>query len=106
MSAFETVFGLKGEGFAIVVADSQMQAHQIIAIKDDEDKIMQVENKLFGCNGPSADRTTFMDYISKNINLYKLRNGVSLSTKAAATFTRNELAQALRSRGPYLTTYN
>ncbi|CAD7937310.1 unnamed protein product [Amoebophrya sp. A120] len=100
MSAFETVFGLKGKGFAIVCADSQMQAHQIIAIKTDEDKIMEVENKLFGCNGPSADRTSFMDYISKNITLYRLRNQVGLSTKAAATFTRNELATALR-KGPY-----
>eukprot|EP00392_Amoebophrya_sp_AT5.2_P015547 g15753.t1 len=100
MSAFETCFGVKGAGFAIVCADAQMQAHQIIAIKNDEDKIMTVENKLFACNGPSADRTSFMDYINKNITLYKLRNGVSLSTKAAATFTRNELAQALR-KGPY-----
>lgn len=100
MSAFEAVFGIKGEGFAIVCADAHMQAHQIISIKDDEDKIYNIEDKLFGCNGPSADRTTFMEYIEKNIHLYRLRNGVPLGTKAAASFTRNELAAALR-KGPY-----
>lgn len=100
MSAFETVFGLKGKGWAIVVADSHMQAHQIIAIKNNEDKITVVDNKLFGCNGPSADRCTFTEYVSKNLALYELRNGITLSTKAAANWTRNELAHALR-RGPY-----
>lgn len=100
MSAFEAVFGIKGDGFAIVCCDSHMQAHQIIAIKDNEDKIYEIEKRLFGCNGPSADRTTFMEYVEKNIHLYRLRNGVPLSTKAAANFTRNELATALR-KGPY-----
>lgn len=34
------------------------------------------------------------------MNLYRLKNGVSLSPHAAATWTRNVLANALR-RGPY-----
>lgn len=100
MSAFETVFGIKGKGWAIVVADSHMQAHQIIQIKTNEDKITVVDNKLFGCNGASADRCTFTEYVSKNLALYELRNGVKLDTNAAANWTRNELATALR-RGPY-----
>jgi len=101
MSAFETVFGLAGKDWAIVVADAHMQSHQIIAIKQDEDKITEVEPKLlFGCNGASADRSTFMEYVQKSLNLYGLRNGVNLSPQAAANWTRNEMADALR-RGPY-----
>ena len=40
----------------------------------------------------------FAEYIEKNIKLYTLRNGIELNPEAAANFTRNELAQALRSR--------
>merc|ERR1719498_531964 len=42
----------------------------------------------------------FVEFISKNIRLHTLRTGKVLSTHAAANFTRNELAHALR-RGPY-----
>merc|ERR1719498_1434391 len=42
----------------------------------------------------------FVEFISKNIRLHTLRTGKVLSTRAAANFTRNELAHALR-RGPY-----
>jgi 20S proteasome subunit beta 4 len=35
-----------------------------------------------------------------NLNLYRLKNGRELTTRAAANWTRNELAKALRS-GPY-----
>jgi len=35
--------------------------------------------------------------------LYKFRNGISLSTEAAANFMRSELARALRSSGAYQT---
>ena len=42
--------------------------------------------------------TQFAEYIEKNIKLYTLRNGIELNPEAAANYTRNELAQALRSR--------
>lgn len=101
MSAFETVFGLAGKDWAIVVCDAHMQSHQIIATKSNEDKITVVEPKmLFGCNGASADRNVFMEYVQKSINLYALRNGVPLCPEAAANWTRNEMAEALR-KGPY-----
>merc|ERR1719261_317912 len=68
---------------------------------EDEDKIKVVDgNKLFATAGPSGDVAQFMEFIEKNIVLYKMRNGIKLGTKAAASFTRNELAHALR-RGPY-----
>merc|ERR1712100_560667 len=42
----------------------------------------------------------YMGFIDKNIRLNNLRTGNKMTTKAAANFTRNELASALRS-GPY-----
>lgn len=44
-----------------------------------------------------GDRKQFGDYIKCNLDLYRLRNGVQLSTTATANFTRNELADFLRS---------
>lgn len=48
--------------------------------------------------GEQGDTTQFAEYIAKNIQLYKMRNGYNLSPKEAAFFTRRNLADALRSR--------
>lgn len=52
-------------------------------------------------SGESGDTTQFAEYIAKNIQLYKMRNGYELSPSAAAQFTRRNLADYLRSRSPY-----
>ncbi|KAK1276623.1 Proteasome subunit beta type-2-A [Acorus gramineus] len=92
----ECVFGLVGDGFALVVADTSA-VHSILVHKSNEDKIMILDShKLLGASGESGDRVQFTEYIQKNVHLYKFRNGISLSTAAAANFTRGELATALR----------
>eukprot|EP00434_Breviolum_minutum_P021560 symbB.v1.2.019028.t1/scaffold1541.1/size112753/10 len=40
------------------------------------------------------------EFIEKNVKLNELRTHIFMSTKAAASFTRNELAHALR-KGPF-----
>eukprot|EP00931_Biecheleriopsis_adriatica_P075578 TRINITY_DN49407_c0_g1_i1.p2 TRINITY_DN49407_c0_g1~~TRINITY_DN49407_c0_g1_i1.p2 ORF type:complete len:216 (+),score=51.27 TRINITY_DN49407_c0_g1_i1:65-649(+) len=97
----EAMFGVAGKDFVLLAADCQA-AFSIIRIKDDADKIWKVGNKLFACSGPPADTANFMEFIEKNIKLNELRTGLPLSTKAAASFTRNELAHALR-KGPFQT---
>ena len=65
----------------------------------DEDKLHKISNKLvMGISGESGDTTQFAEYIAKNIQLYKMRNGYELSPNAAANFTRRNLADYLRSR--------
>jgi len=44
----------------------------------------------------SLFRVQFTEYIQKNVALYQFRNGIPLTTAAAANFTRGELATALR----------
>eukprot|EP00415_Alexandrium_ostenfeldii_P000614 UN0614 len=75
-------------------------AHSIIRVKSDADKIRQVEDMCFAATGPSSDVHNFVEFVEKNIKLHTLRTGLKLSTKAAANFTRNELAYSLR-KGPY-----
>ena len=52
--------------------------------------------------GAQADTVCFTEYVQKNMALYEISNGLKLSTPAAASFVRNELAVALR-KGPYQT---
>lgn len=51
-----------------------------------------------GVCGENGDTIQFAEYISKNLQLYKMRNGYALSPTAAANFTRRNLADYLRSR--------
>ncbi|KAH7294886.1 hypothetical protein KP509_27G023100 [Ceratopteris richardii] len=96
----ECVFGLVGDGFALVVEDTSA-LQSIIVQKTSEDKIMKLDShKLLGATGERGDRVQFTEFIQKNVHLYEYRNGIPLSTAAAANFTRNELAQALR-KSPY-----
>lgn len=96
----DSIFGFLGKDFVILVADTT-QARSILVMKGDEDKIFKVDShKLMAAAGPPGDRIQFLEYIEKNLTLYALRTGNPLSTKAAVTFTRGELASALRS-SPY-----
>ncbi|XP_020579870.1 proteasome subunit beta type-2-A-like [Phalaenopsis equestris] len=96
----ECVFGLVGDGFALIVADSSA-VHSILVHKANEDKVLVLDShKLLGVSGEAGDRVQFIEYIQKNVHLYQFRNGIPLSTAAAANFTRGELATALR-KNPY-----
>jgi len=93
----DNLIGLVGADFVILAADTA-QSRSIMKLKDDEDKIIKLDNyKLLAGSGPQGDRTQFSEYIQKNIALYELRQGIPLSTHAAANYTRGELAEALRS---------
>lgn len=51
--------------------------------------------------GEAGDTVQFTEYISKNIALFKMRNGYEMSPKSAAHFTRKNLADYLRTRSAY-----
>ncbi|MGH0174022.1 UNVERIFIED_CONTAM: hypothetical protein FKN15_075340 [Acipenser sinensis] len=68
----------------------------------DHDKMFKLSEKiLMLCVGEAGDTVQFAEYIQKNVQLYKMRNGYELSPAAAANFTRKNLADYLRSRTPY-----
>lgn len=46
-------------------------------------------------------KVQFAEYIQANVSLYHMRHGSYLQPPAIASYTRNELARALRSRNPY-----
>uniref|UniRef100_A0A1L8DSZ6 Proteasome subunit beta n=1 Tax=Nyssomyia neivai TaxID=330878 RepID=A0A1L8DSZ6_9DIPT len=97
----ETIIGLKGQDFVMVAGDCT-NAHSIIMLNDEENKITKIsDNLMIATTGESGDTVQFTEYIGKNIALYKMRNGYELGPKSAAHFTRKNLADALRSRSPY-----
>ncbi|XP_076292067.1 proteasome subunit beta type-2-like [Lasioglossum baleicum] len=97
----ECLIGIKFKDFVLVAAD-MTTAHSIMVMKSDEEKIHRISSKLvMAVSGESGDATQFSEYIGKNIQLYKMRNGYELSPSAAAWFTRRNLADYLRSRTPY-----
>uniref|UniRef100_A0A7S4UZ36 Proteasome subunit beta n=1 Tax=Paramoeba aestuarina TaxID=180227 RepID=A0A7S4UZ36_9EUKA len=98
----ETLIGIVGEDFVLISADANA-GRSIVLMKDDVQKIHPLDsNKLFGAVGNPSDRDLFTEYIQKNITLYRLRTGISLSTESTAHWTRRKLANALRSN-PYQT---
>ncbi|CAF4855622.1 proteasome subunit beta type-2 [Pieris napi] len=97
----QCLLGIQGKDFVMIAAD-QTNSHSIMVMKDDEEKIYKISNKLvMGVAGDSGDTTQFAEYIAKNIQLYKMRNSYELGPSAAANFTRRYLAEYLRSSTPY-----
>lgn len=89
--------GIKGKDFVMVCSDTSA-SHSIISIKQDEDKIIPIDDhKVFCVAGEAGDRVNFSEYIIANVKLYALRNDTELNTKSVAHYTRGELATALRS---------
>lgn len=88
--------GIKGKDFVMVCCDTSA-VNSIITIKQDEDKIIPIDDhKVFCLSGEAGDRVNFTEFIIANTKLYSLRNSMKLSTKAVANYTRGELATALR----------
>ncbi|XP_064625001.1 proteasome subunit beta type-2-like [Lineus longissimus] len=97
----ECLIGITGKDFVLVASDT-VCARSIVAMKQDHDKMFKLsDNLLMLVSGESGDTVQFAEYISKNIQLYKMRNGYQLSPTAAANFTRKNLADYLRSQTPY-----
>lgn len=97
----ECLIGIRGKDFIILASDTNA-ARSIMSLKRDHDKMLSLGDKLvMAICGEAGDCMQFSEYIAKNVQLYKMRNGYELSPHAAANFTRRNLADALRSQTPY-----
>lgn len=93
------LMGIRGKDFVMVCSDTTA-SQQIIVIKHDEDKLRQIDSHMImALSGEPGDRVQFSEYIIANTKLYALRNGQKLTTDSVASFTRNQLADALRKVG-------
>jgi 20S proteasome subunit beta 4 len=98
----ECLIGIKGSDFVLMASDCVASVHGIVAMKKDQDKMFKLSDRLLmSVVGNAGDDVQFAEYIAKNIQLYRMRNGYNLSTREAATFTRRNLADSLRTSGAY-----
>uniref|UniRef100_A0A672HTS8 Proteasome subunit beta n=1 Tax=Salarias fasciatus TaxID=181472 RepID=A0A672HTS8_SALFA len=71
----EYLIGIQGPDFVLVAADN-VAASSIIQMKHDYDKMFKLSEKiLMLCVGEAGDTVQFAEYIQKNVQLYKMRNG-------------------------------
>lgn len=97
----ESLIGIKCNSFVILAHDNSA-GRSIISMKEDQNKLFKLDKKLgMVVCGEAGDTIYFGEYIQKNIALYRIMNGYSLSPPSAASFIRNELAEFLR-RNPFL----
>jgi len=98
----ESLIGLRCDNFVIIAHDNNA-GRSILTMKQDQDKIFKLDKTVgMVVSGEPGDTVYFGEYIQKNIALYKMRNGYSLSPHATANYTRNVLAEHIRSRHPYM----
>ena len=95
----ESAFGIVGKDFVMLMTD-MTAGRSIIVYQQCDDKIYQLDQtKLMATVGDYASRTSFADFIQKNMNLMRLRTDLDMSNEACAHFIRRQLAKSLRSKG-------
>jgi len=99
----ETLIGIVCADATLVLADNSA-ARSIIRFQDDLDKVPQLDKfkVMASAQKKGGDSVQFGDYVQKNLKLYELRTGTSLTTHATANFVRGELARFLRQRPYYV----
>ena len=97
----ECLVGFVGKDFVLIGGDSAAR-RSILVYQNDHDRFTQLTSTsgVVGA-GDEGDRVQFQEFIAKNVQLYKMRNGYELSTHAVANYTRRNIAEFLRSRTPY-----
>lgn len=96
----EFSIGFRGNGFVLLASDTAA-ARSIMMFKQDQDKMIKLgSKKLMSVVGEPGDAVQFSEFVQKNLQLYKMRNGYEMSTQSMSAYTRRVLADALRS-SPY-----
>lgn len=97
----DCLIGIQCNDFVLLAADGTV-TFSVMVVKQDESKITKLSDSLaLAVCGEAGDTVLFAEFIAKNMQLYKMRNGFELSPTAAANYTRRTLADCLRSRNPY-----
>ena len=84
----DSTFGICGKDFAIVAADTAVN-RSIFTLKQDDDKIMQLNKfKVMSCSGEQTDRSSFSNYIMRNLQLIEYRSDVEPDVESTEQFIR------------------
>ena len=97
-TTMECLIGMKFNNFVLLAHDNN-GGRDILVMKQDQQKFFKLDEYagMVVC-GEAGDTVYFSEFIQKNVVLYRIRNGYSMSPNAAANYTRQELAEALRKK--------
>ncbi|CAF1380367.1 unnamed protein product [Adineta steineri] len=99
----ESIIGIRGKDFVLLAQDANTTKYGILNMKFDTNRLFKLsEHCAMLAAGEPGDVVQFAEYVGKNIQLYKMINGIELSPYACANFTRHEMATSLRSRNSFL----
>ncbi|CAF0858020.1 unnamed protein product [Rotaria sordida] len=99
----ESIIGIRGKNFVLLAQDANTTKYGILNMKFDTNRLFKLsEHCAMLAAGEPGDVVQFAEYVGKNIQLYKMINGIELSPYACANFTRHEMATSLRSRNSFL----
>uniref|UniRef100_A0A914VXB1 Proteasome subunit beta n=2 Tax=Plectus sambesii TaxID=2011161 RepID=A0A914VXB1_9BILA len=102
MAGMAYLFGLRTNDYVLLAADKVCFAHGAIVVTNDHDKSFRLGEKLMMmCIGEDGDVAQFGDYVEKNLQLYKLRNGYEITPRSAMHWIRKAIADNLRSQDHY-----
>jgi 20S proteasome subunit beta 4 len=94
----EALIGIVGGDYVILAADRRA-ARSIVVMKSTDNKFRDLGKTVsLAYSGEPGDAVNFAEYVQGNVKLYEMRNELSLSTHAAAHYTRRLLADSLRTR--------
>ncbi|KPJ00320.1 PREDICTED: proteasome subunit beta type-2-like [Papilio xuthus] len=97
---FQCLLGIQCKDFVMVAAD-QTLAQSVILLKTDSNKLHEVSDRiLIGLNGNLGDTTQFAQFVSKNAQLYRLKNQYGLNTACVTHFARTNMLEALHKGTP------
>lgn len=99
----ESIIGIRGKDFILLAQDANTTKYGILNMKFDTNRLFKLsEHCAMLAAGEPGDVVQFAEYVGKNIQLYKMINGIELSPYACANYTRNQMATSLRSRNSFL----
>lgn len=79
----EGLIGIAFNDFVLLASDRTM-TFSILAVKHDSDKLVKLDDRLvLGVSGEPGDSIQFAEYIEKNVQLYRMRNGFELTPSSA-----------------------
>jgi 20S proteasome subunit beta 4 len=92
----ECLIGIKCDSFSLIAHDNTA-GRSVLVMKQNQDKVFHLGDHIsMVLCGESGDTVYFGEFIQKNLAYYRIKHGYSLSPKAVASFTRNEMAKRLR----------
>ncbi|XP_030379230.1 probable proteasome subunit beta type-2 [Scaptodrosophila lebanonensis] len=100
----ETMLGIRGYECAMMACDT-MQAKTLMVIRKNQSKFFPLSKySVMAVTGDAGDSRQLTRLVSRDVNLYQIKNGYSKNPRSVAHSTRNTFMEYARAHNRYLVT--